>query len=92
MVVEKETLPMQPQGCQLVEGYVMFHHFFWSFKPCINEFQYCKPIVQVDGTWLYDKFKGTLLMAVAQDGNNKFFLIAFVIVESESAGAWLFFL
>ncbi|KAL5172388.1 hypothetical protein HKD37_16G045155 [Glycine soja] len=71
MVVEKETLPMQPQGCQLVEGYVMFHHFFWSFKPCINEFQYCKPIVQVDGTWLYDKFKGTLLMAVAQDGTSQ---------------------
>ncbi|KAL5191069.1 hypothetical protein HKD37_04G010396 [Glycine soja] len=45
----------------------------WSFKPCIDGFQYCKPVVQVDGTWLYNKYKGTLLVAVAQDSNNKSF-------------------
>ena len=71
MVVEKETLPMPPQGGQLVEGLIMFHCLFWSFRPCIDGFQYCKPIVQVDGTWLYGKYKGTLLVAVAQDDNNK---------------------
>ncbi|KAG4958356.1 hypothetical protein JHK87_034989 [Glycine soja] len=31
-------------------------------------------------------------MAIAQDGNNKIFQIAFVIVEGEIADAWLFFL
>ena len=69
-----------------------FHSLFWSFRPCIDGFQYCKPIVQVDGTWLYGKYKGTLLVAVAQDGNNKILWIIYAIVESESARAWLFFL
>jgi len=52
MVVEKETLSMPPQGGQEIEGFVMFHHLFWSFRPCIDEFQYCKPVGQVNGTWL----------------------------------------
>ena len=69
-----------------------FHQIFWSFRPCINEFQYCKFVVQVDGTWLYGKYKGTLLVTVAQDGNNKILPIAFAIIEGEIVEAWLFFL
>jgi len=93
MVVEKEILPMFTEQGQIVECVMKFHHFFfWIFRPCINGFQYYKPIAQVSGTWLYRKYKGTLLMAIAQDGNNKIFQIAFVIVEGEIADAWLFFL
>ena len=53
---------------------------------------FCKPIIQIDGTWLYGKYKGTLLMAVAQDGNNNVFPISFSLVEGEMAGGWGFFL
>ena len=45
-----------------------------------------------DGTWLYGKYMGALLVAIAQDDNNKILLIAFAIVKSELAEAWLFFL
>ena len=31
-------------------------------------------------------------MAVAQDGNNNIFPIAFALVEGEIGGAWIFFL
>jgi len=48
-MVVKETLPMPPQGGQSVEDFLKFHNLIWSFKPYINEFQYCKPVVQVDG-------------------------------------------
>jgi len=65
MVMEKETLSMPPQRGQPVEGFLMFHHLFWCFRLCINGFQYCKPIVQVNGTWLHGEYKGTLLVAVA---------------------------
>jgi hypothetical protein len=34
---------------------------------------------------LYEKYKGTLLMAVTQDGNNNIFPIAFALVEGETA-------
>nr|KYP50797.1 hypothetical protein KK1_027361 [Cajanus cajan] len=75
----------------MVHHYVKFHRVFWTFKPCIDRFKYCKPIVQVDGIFLYGKYKGTLLVVVAQDSNNKIFPIAFAIVEGETTKAWFFF-
>jgi len=42
---------------------------FWAFKPCIDDFNYCKPIVQVDGTFLAGKYHDTLLTTITQDGN-----------------------
>jgi len=44
-------------------------------------------VAQVDGTWLYDKYKGILLVAFAQDDNNKILQIVFAVVKSESVGA-----
>ena len=41
------------EGGEIVPDKRMFKRVFWSFGPCINDFAYCKPIVQVDGTWLY---------------------------------------
>ncbi|XP_015949851.1 uncharacterized protein LOC107474722 [Arachis duranensis] len=38
------------------------------------------------------KYKGTLLVAVAQDGNQNIVPIAFALVEGETADAWHFFL
>ncbi|XP_072072254.1 uncharacterized protein [Arachis hypogaea] len=46
----------------------------------------------VDGTHLYGKYKGCLLVAVSQDGNNNIVPIAFAIVEGETSDAWYFFL
>ncbi|XP_016171539.1 uncharacterized protein LOC107613873 [Arachis ipaensis] len=46
----------------------------------------------VDGTHLYGKYKGYLLVAVSQDDNNNIVPIAFAIVEGETSDAWHFFL
>jgi len=55
---------------------------------CINRFVYRKPIVQVDGTWLYGKYTdtlliATLLVATTQDEFNHVLPIAYAIVEGE---------
>ncbi|KAH1262587.1 hypothetical protein GmHk_02G005172 [Glycine max] len=55
-------------------------------------FKYCKPIIQVDGTHLYGKYCGTLLMATSQDGNGGVLPLAFVVVEGETLTAWSWFL
>ncbi|XP_058756744.1 uncharacterized protein LOC131629957 [Vicia villosa] len=39
----------------------------------------------IDGTWSYGKYKGTLPMAVAQDGNNNIFPVVFALVEDKHA-------
>ncbi|KAH1238725.1 hypothetical protein GmHk_08G023335 [Glycine max] len=55
-------------------------------------FKYCKPIIQVDGTHLYGKYRGTLLMATSQDGNGGVLPLAFAVVEGETLTAWSWFL
>ncbi|XP_058761084.1 uncharacterized protein LOC131634432 [Vicia villosa] len=87
-----ETLPAHALDGTRVQGNEIFHRLFWAFQPCIRGFSYCKPILQIDGTWLCGKYKGTMLMVVAQDGNNNIFRVAFAIVEGETAAGWSFFL
>ncbi|KAH1225676.1 hypothetical protein GmHk_11G032516 [Glycine max] len=69
-----------------------FHRVFWTFDQCKEAFKYCKPIIQVDGTHLYDKYRGTLLMATSQDGNGGVLPLAFDVVEGETLTAWSWFL
>ena len=75
------------EGGEIVPGKRLFKRVFWSFGLCINGFAYCKPIVQVDGTWLYGKYTDTLLIATAQDRANHIFPITYVIVEGETTSA-----
>nr|XP_012568941.1 uncharacterized protein LOC105851761 [Cicer arietinum] len=89
--IEMETIPAYHEN-SLINGIRIFHRLFWAFVLCISAFKFCKPMVQVDGTWLYGKYKGTLLVAVAQDGNDNVIPIAYAIVEGETKEGWSFFL
>ncbi|XP_016168933.1 uncharacterized protein LOC107611532 [Arachis ipaensis] len=80
------------RGGELVEDLRILTRVFWAFYPCIKAFRSCKPVVQIDGTHLYEKYKGALLVAVSQDGNGNIVPLAFAIVEGETANAWYFFL
>jgi hypothetical protein len=91
-VIQMETLQAVDSNGNILQNSGIFHRLFWAFYPCIKGFEYCKPIVQVDGTWLYGKYKGTLLMATTQDGNSNIFPIAFALVEGETKDGWSFFL
>jgi len=66
---------------------VILNRVFWAFNPCIKGFKYCKPLVQVDETFLTGKYHGTLLTAIEKDGNRNNFPLAFTIVESETKEA-----
>ncbi|XP_020987457.2 uncharacterized protein LOC107464543 [Arachis duranensis] len=89
--VQIKTLPVYRES-EEVQGVRVLHRVFWCFYPCIVAFRHCKPLVQVDGTHLYEKYKGALLVAVAQDGNQNIVPITFAIVKGETADAWEFFL
>jgi len=52
----------------------------------------CRPLIGLDGCFLKGYYGGQLLSAVAMDGNNAFFVIAYAIVESESKDTWSWFL
>ncbi|XP_006580662.1 uncharacterized protein LOC114411070 [Glycine soja] len=84
-IVRIQTIPALDKSNQPIPNKVIFHRLFWSFKACIDVFAFCKPIVQIDRTWLYGRYKGMLLIAVEQDGTNNIFQLAFAIVEGQTA-------
>jgi len=65
----------------------MFHRVFWAYKPCIDAFDHLKPLIQIDGTFLYEKYKRTLLIAMSQDGDRHVIPLTFVIVEGKMTEA-----
>ncbi|XP_065626133.1 uncharacterized protein LOC136066181 [Quercus suber] len=71
---------------------VLLNYVFWSFGPSIDGFKYCKPVISIDGTHLYGKYQGKLLVAMATDANNKVFPLAFAVVDCESGPSWRWFL
>ena len=68
----------------------MCHRLFSTFKAPVDGFVYYKPIVQVDGTVLYEKYKGTLLVVVTQDGANHILSIASALIKGETIEAMYF--
>lgn len=58
-----------------------FNRVFWTFKPCIDAFAHCIPVLKIDCTHLYGKYGGFLLTTTAVDGFHHVLPIAFTIVE-----------
>ncbi|RVW84296.1 Serine/threonine-protein phosphatase 7 long form-like [Vitis vinifera] len=70
----------------------IFQRVFWAFAPSIIGFAHCRPVLSIDGTHLYGKYKGTLLIAMGCDGNNQLFPLAFAITKGENTDSWSWFL
>ncbi|XP_020970169.1 uncharacterized protein LOC110268386 [Arachis ipaensis] len=85
------TSPVRVGGL-VDDSQAYFHRLFWTFPPCIEAFHHCKPLVSIGGTHLYGKYGGTLLVAIAQDGNSNILPVVFALVEGENAESWSFFL
>ncbi|XP_010496991.1 PREDICTED: uncharacterized protein LOC104774022, partial [Camelina sativa] len=68
-----------------------FKYVFIAFGPSIRGFDLLRRVIAVDGTFLKGKFKGTLLVATAQDGDHHLYPIGFAIVDSENDKSWNWF-
>ena len=49
-------------------------------------------MINIDGTHLYGKYRGVLLIAMVTDANNKVLSLAFVVMDKESGPSWGWFL
>ena len=70
----------------------IFQRVFWSFKPFIEGFKHYCPVLSIDGTHLYGKYKDMLMIAIGCDGNNQLFPLTFTITEGENIDSWGWFL
>ena len=57
---------------------------FQAFCASIDEFQYCYPLIIIDSTHIYSKYKVKLLVAIAYNMNNGVYPLYFAIVEEET--------
>ena len=49
-------------------------------------------MLTIDGTHLYGKYKGTVMIVMGCDGNNQLFPFAFALTEGENVDSWGWFL
>ncbi|KAL6323508.1 hypothetical protein AAG906_039085 [Vitis piasezkii] len=60
----------------------IFQRVFWAFTPSIKGFTHCRPVLSIDGTHLYGKYKGTLLIAMGCDNTDSWsWFLACIRVE-----------
>ncbi|XP_028109550.1 uncharacterized protein LOC114308207 [Camellia sinensis] len=64
---------------------------FVVFHGSIGGFDYCRPLLFLDGTFLKGIFRGNLVAATGKDGNQGFFPVCFVVVGSENQDNWRWF-
>ncbi|GFZ11543.1 hypothetical protein Acr_22g0009410 [Actinidia rufa] len=66
-----------------------FRRLFVSFHASISGFQQgCRPLLFLDSTPLYSKYQGTLLAAIAADGDDGVFPVAFAVVDADTDDNW----
>ncbi|KAL7257371.1 hypothetical protein ACSBR1_003638 [Camellia fascicularis] len=61
-----------------------FRRLFVAFHGYLYGFQFCRPLLFVDGTFLKGRYKGHLLAATSKNGNQGLFPLAFAIVDAEN--------
>ncbi|KAK4256526.1 hypothetical protein QN277_006237 [Acacia crassicarpa] len=70
-----------------------FHRLFVSFHASISGFQQgCRPLLFLASSFLNTKYQGELLTAMAADGDDRVFPVAFGVVDSENEENWHWFL
>ena len=75
------------------EGKVRFSRFFCAFKACIDGFvNGCRPYISMDSTALNGMWNGHMPTALALDGHNWMFPLAFGFFESETKDNWVWFM
>ncbi|KAA0033577.1 protein FAR-RED ELONGATED HYPOCOTYL 3-like [Cucumis melo var. makuwa] len=68
-----------------------FLYFFMALYAFISGWQYCRPVISIDGTSLKNKYSGTLLSASTPNTNDQIFPLAFCVVDFENDFSWTWF-
>jgi hypothetical protein len=57
----------------------------------MEAFKHCCDVLSIDGTFLMEKYEGTMFIAIGIDAHHQLVPLAFTIVEKEISGSWGWF-
>jgi hypothetical protein len=77
-VIEWFTAPINDSNERL------FQAVCWAYGPSIVAFKYCKPVIEIDGTHLSERYKGKMLVAYDFDAEDQLVPLAFTLVDIEN--------
>ncbi|KAL6129833.1 hypothetical protein ACLB2K_073182 [Fragaria x ananassa] len=69
-----------------------FEQMFVCYDAWMKGFQFCRPIIFIDATFISNKYRGQLIGASAKDANQGLYPVAYAIVDSETESNWRFLL
>ncbi|CAO2167947.1 unnamed protein product [Urochloa humidicola] len=76
-----------------IDGKKHFSKFFCAFKGSIDGFLYgCRPYISIDSTALNGMWNGHIPAALALDGHNWMFPLAFGFFDGETKDNWIWFM
>ena len=61
-----------------------FKFYFMALAASIDAWNYCVPVILVDGAAMKNKYLATLISACTIDGNSQTVPLAFAVVDSEN--------
>ncbi|XP_024163890.1 uncharacterized protein LOC112170833 [Rosa chinensis] len=64
---------------------------FLAYAGCIQGFEFCLPVLYVDGTFGKSVYKGQILCSTGKNGNHGFFPLAMCVYDSVTDANWSFF-
>ncbi|KAL0228669.1 hypothetical protein GEMRC1_013289 [Eukaryota sp. GEM-RC1] len=65
-----------------------FHRLFVALHSCIRGFEFCRPLVQFDGTHLHNKYRQVMLTSTTVDAQGQLFPLGFAVVSGENSDSW----
>ena len=68
-----------------------FKFYFMTLAALVDAWNYCVPIILVDGVALKNKYFDTLTFTCTIDGNSQIVPLAFVVIDSENDLSWAWF-
>ncbi|KAM5554249.1 hypothetical protein ABKV19_022565 [Rosa sericea] len=68
-----------------------FQRLFVAYGGCVEGFQFCLPVLYVDGPFGKSIYKGQILSATGRNGNQGFYPLAICFCDSETDANWTFF-
>lgn len=70
--------------CIPTDGGASFGKWFWAYRPSIEAFLDCLPLINIDDTHLCGKYNRKLLVTLSNDAEKQKFTLLFTFADFES--------